>query len=88
RVPADLRLLSASELQADESTLTGESLPVEKAVGAALAPDTPLAERATMLFAGSTLHRGRCQAMVVEPAPIPSSGRSPARCSRPRRRRR
>ena len=65
RVPADLRLLSASELQADESALTGESLPVEKGAGAALAPDTPLAERATMLFAGSTLHRGRCQAMVA-----------------------
>ncbi|MEF2550094.1 HAD-IC family P-type ATPase [Aurantimonas sp. A2-1-M11] len=65
RVPADLRILSASELQANESSLTGESLPVDKMTGGALPSDTPLAERATMLFAGSTLQRGRCEAVVV-----------------------
>ncbi|NDW07124.1 cation-translocating P-type ATPase [Jiella pacifica] len=65
RVPADLRLLDAAEAQADESSLTGESLPVDKAAGDALAPETQLADRLTMLFAGSTLQRGRVRALVV-----------------------
>ncbi|MBO0904146.1 cation-translocating P-type ATPase [Jiella sonneratiae] len=65
RVPADLRILEAAETQADESSLTGESLPVDKVAGDALPPDTPLAERLTMLFAGSTLQRGRARAVVL-----------------------
>ncbi|MCQ0989334.1 cation-translocating P-type ATPase [Jiella marina] len=65
RIPADLRLLEANEVQADESSLTGESLPVDKAAGEALPEDTPLAERLTMLHAGSTLQRGRARALVV-----------------------
>ena len=65
RVPADLRPLHASDLQADESSLTGESVPVSKTAGPALAEDTPLAERATMLHAGSTVQGGRCEAIVV-----------------------
>ena len=65
RVPADLRLLHASDLQADESSLTGESVPVDKPAGPALAEDTPLAERSTMLHAGSTVQKGRCEALVV-----------------------
>ncbi|WP_210191078.1 HAD-IC family P-type ATPase [Aurantimonas sp. 22II-16-19i] len=65
RVPADLRILDAAEAQADESSLTGESRPVDKAAGGALAPGTPLADRLTMLFAGSTVQRGRVRALVV-----------------------
>ncbi|MEX6508425.1 cation-translocating P-type ATPase [Jiella sp. M17.18] len=65
RVPADLRILDAAEVQADESSLTGESLPVDKVADGAIAADTPLAERLTMLFAGSTLQRGRARALVV-----------------------
>ncbi|MCE7030596.1 cation-translocating P-type ATPase [Jiella avicenniae] len=65
RIPADLRILEANEVQADESSLTGESLPVDKAAGEALPADTPLAERLTMLHAGSTLQRGRARALVV-----------------------
>ncbi len=65
RVPADLRLLEAAEVQADESALTGESLPVDKAVGGKLPLPTPVADRLTMLHAGSTLRRGRCLCAVV-----------------------
>ena len=71
-VGADLRLLESRELLADESLLTGESLPVAKDAGAELpsdsplaARDLPLAERRTMLFAGTTMLAGRARAAVV-----------------------
>lgn len=66
RIPADLRLLQAAELQTDESSLTGESLPVDKAASDALPEDTPLADRMTMLFAGTMVQRGRAEGLVVE----------------------
>jgi magnesium-transporting ATPase (P-type) len=65
RVPADLRLLTSADLQTDEASLTGESLPVAKAVNEALPDTTPLADRTNMLYAGSTVQRGRCEALVV-----------------------
>ena len=65
RVPADLRLLRSANLQADEASLTGESLPVDKAAREVLPDGTPLAERLNMLHAGSTVQRGRCEALVV-----------------------
>jgi Ca2+-transporting ATPase len=63
-VTADVRLVEASRLQADESTLTGESVPVGKSVGE-LAAETPLAERTNMLFRGTTVTRGSAVGVVV-----------------------
>ncbi|MER2268276.1 cation-translocating P-type ATPase [Methylobacterium oxalidis] len=65
RVPADLRLVSAAELQADEASLTGESLPVDKRADHITSEGTVLADRLGMLHAGSTLQRGRCEGLVV-----------------------
>ncbi len=65
RVPADLRLLSAQDLEVDESLLTGESLAVAKAAEGVLSPDTPLAERHNMAFAGTLVVRGRGEGVVV-----------------------
>ena len=44
-VPADARILEAASLQADESAMTGESVPVSKGLLSALPEDTPLADR-------------------------------------------
>src|SRR5690606_18454981 len=56
-VTADLRVVESSRLQANESTLTGESLPVTKQV-AAIDADAPLAERLDILFKGTGITRG------------------------------
>ncbi len=65
KVPADMRLLRCRELQADESTLTGESVPVEKGVQT-LDRDTVLADRRNMVYSSTLVylrnghrHRGR-----------------------------
>jgi len=63
-VNADIRLLTSSKLQADESALTGESLPVSKSVET-LDVDTPLAERADMLYKGTAVTRGSCEGIVI-----------------------
>ncbi len=62
-VPADARLLEEVDLEVDESTLTGESLSVEKQVEAT--PGAPLAERRCMLFAGTTVVAGTGVAVVT-----------------------
>ena len=64
RVPADARLVLAAGLAVDESMLTGESMPVDKAL-AAVPPETPLAERASMAYAGSSVTRGRGRGIVT-----------------------
>ena len=65
RVPADIRLIDAHGLEADESLLTGESLPVTKRADWSGGPGTPLADRLNMLHAGAMVARGRCHGAVV-----------------------
>jgi Ca2+-transporting ATPase len=62
-VPGDI-VLTASRLLADESALTGESLPVDKSA-APVDEDSPLAERASMLFQGTPVTRGSGEGVVV-----------------------
>ncbi len=64
KVPADLRLLKVRHLQVDESALTGESVPVHKSIEP-LPPDTPLADRTNMAFAGSFITFGQGTGLVV-----------------------
>ena len=67
KVPADLRLLKVRSLQVDESALTGESVPVNKSISL-LAPDTPLAERINMAYAGTFVTFGQGRGIVVATA--------------------
>ena len=65
RVVADLRVLQAHGLRVDESTLTGESVPVDKSA-APVGPAAELAERRSMLHGGSLVTTGSAVAAVVE----------------------
>ncbi|RLS81773.1 MAG: hypothetical protein DWI04_05895, partial [Planctomycetota bacterium] len=64
-VPADARLVEAFSLTAQESALTGESLPVEKRVGGAQPGGTPLGDRDSLLHAGTVVATGSGAAIVV-----------------------
>jgi len=64
RVPADARLLEAVRLEAEESALTGESIPVEK-FSNAVSVQTSLADRKSMLYLGTAVAAGRAVAVVV-----------------------
>ncbi|UCH34818.1 MAG: HAD-IC family P-type ATPase [Armatimonadota bacterium] len=74
-VDADARLLRANELLADESLLTGESLPVEKTSDPLPDPDVPPADQRNMLFAGSLVLQGRGEAVVVRTGPSTELGK-------------
>jgi Ca2+-transporting ATPase len=67
-VPADARLLQTINLATQEASLTGESLPVQKDARAELAEDAPIGDRATMLFTGTSVVRGKGRALVVATA--------------------
>jgi P-type Ca2+ transporter type 2C len=64
-VPADLRLLEAPQLRVDESSLTGESVPVEKSVAGSLPEATGIADRTNCAFLGTTVVYGRGRGLVV-----------------------
>jgi cation-transporting P-type ATPase I len=62
-VPADARLIDVDSVEVDESSLTGESLPVAKITDPT--PGAPLSERACMIYAGSTLIAGTAIGIVT-----------------------
>ncbi len=64
-VPADARLLQAINLATEEAALTGEGLPITKDALAELPDDAPIGDRATMLFTGTSIVRGKGRALVV-----------------------
>jgi len=63
QVPADCRILEAQSCEVDESSLTGESLPVVKY--AVATPGAAVADRACMLYEGTTVVVGTALAVVV-----------------------
>jgi len=64
RVAADARLLSAEELQVDESAFTGESEPVSKNPEV-VDQNTPVADRKNMVYMSTSVTGGRGRAVVV-----------------------
>ena len=79
-VPADARLLEAEDLEVDEASLTGESLPVAKSVAAV--PGAPLDERTCMLYEQTTVLAGRGYAVVVATGADTQAGRAAALAGR------
>lgn len=65
RVPADLRLLRAANLEIEESTLTGESVPVKKREEALPGKDLALGDTRNMAYLGTVVTRGRGRGLVV-----------------------
>lgn len=74
KVPADLRLIASRNLQIDESALTGESIPVHKSVQP-LAPETTLAERINMAYAGCFVSFGQGRGIVTATAEATEVGK-------------
>ncbi|EPQ70044.1 Cation-transporting ATPase [Mycobacterium marinum str. Europe] len=64
KVPADLRLVRATELHLNESALTGESAAVHKSV-AVLPEATPVADRLNMVYSGTLVTAGRGAGIAV-----------------------
>ncbi len=66
-VPADSRLIWVTpNFGALEASLTGESTPVAKTVVALEEKETPLADRANMVYMGTSIASGKARALVVE----------------------
>lgn len=65
KVPADVRLANCASLTIDESALTGESVPVDKATGR-LPVDAGLGDRTNMVFSGTLVTSGNGVGLVVE----------------------
>lgn len=65
KVSADTRILSSHNFTIDESTLTGESLPVEKNSSVLKNKNISINEQTNMLFAGTSVVTGRATGIVV-----------------------
>lgn len=65
-VPADCRIISSSNLQCDEASLTGESLPAKKTATDDISEDASLGDRINMLYSGCSVTYGHGVAVVTE----------------------
>jgi Ca2+-transporting ATPase len=66
KVPSDARIAWATpNFSVQEASLTGESSPVMKTASALAEPDTPLADRANMVYMGTSVSSGKARAIVV-----------------------
>ena len=64
KVPADVRLVEGRGLSVQEAILTGESVPVDKAIPA-VAADAALGDRRSMLYSGTLVTQGTARGVVV-----------------------
>ncbi len=74
-VMADVRLIEANEFSVDESSLTGESVPVEKNADIILSKNTALAERKNMAYSGSMVVSGKAIGVVSATGPDTELGK-------------
>ena len=66
KISADGRVVRASDLQVDQSTLTGESNPVRKTADAVLEADLTAAETPNLVFAGTSVSEGNGRVVVTK----------------------
>ncbi len=64
KVPADARIFELQDLDIQEATLTGESVPVGKKLDV-VRTDAAVAERKNMVFSSTIVTRGHCKAVVA-----------------------
>ncbi len=64
KIAADARLIEVQNMEVDEATLTGESLPVRKVVDKEYEESSPLGDRKNMVYAGTSIVKGRGKAVV------------------------
>lgn len=64
-VPADIRLLKSSNLKAEEASLTGESVPVEKDAEMTATGELGIGDRHNMLFSSTSVTYGNARGLVV-----------------------
>jgi Mg2+-importing ATPase len=72
-VPADARILEASDCYVSEAVLTGESFPVQKKAGI-VAPGASLAKRENSVFLGTNVRSGTARCLVVRTGRITEFG--------------
>jgi Mg2+-importing ATPase len=77
-VPADLRLVTTDDLALDESTLTGESMPVAKDAAVLVPADAMAQERANTALQGTHVVQGSARGVVVATGSGTEMGRTAA----------
>ncbi len=84
-VSVDMRVVIAGKLQADESVLTGESLPVSKQTQE-IDASASLGDRTNMLYKGTSITRGSGEAVVTATGMETELGKSPTWSRKPKMR--
>lgn len=75
KLAADGRLFDSQNLEVEEATLTGESLPVRKIANRKFSEEAPLGDRKNMVYAGTSITRGRGKAVVCATGMMTEVGR-------------
>lgn len=75
KIPADARIIESTNFQTIESSLTGESIPVEKNASKILAEHNPISDRVNMVFMGTTVSFGKALVVVTATGPYTEVGK-------------